>query len=63
MIYSFPIAGYLLMILIIMFGGRKRRTLREASHVTAGTVLTLLYLSAILWFLSVTVLQLLSAEH
>jgi predicted CDP-diglyceride synthetase/phosphatidate cytidylyltransferase len=63
MIYSVPVAGYLLVILIIMFGGRKRRTFRQASHATAGSVLTLFYLSAILWFLSVIILQLLSAEH
>jgi len=43
MIYSVPVAGYLLVILIIMFGGRKRRTFRQASHATAGSVLTLFY--------------------
>jgi predicted small integral membrane protein len=63
MSYSVPLGGYALVVLIIMFGGRKRRTFNQATQAAAGVVITLLSLSAILWFVSSLILQVVSAEH
>jgi|AAFX01.1.fsa_nt_gi hypothetical protein len=59
--YAFPVAGYLLMVLIIMFGGKKRRPFGQASQAAAGVIITVLSLGAILWFLSAVIGQLVSA--
>lgn len=49
--YTTPLAGYLLLVGVIMFGGRQRRTFAQASHAAAGTVVGLLFLVSLFWFL------------
>lgn len=61
MSYTLPLAGYGLMVLIIMFGGKKRRPFTQASQAAAGVVITLLSLGAILWFVTAVISQLISA--
>jgi len=63
MTYAFPVAGYFVMVLIIMFGGRKRRPFGQASQAAAGVIITVLSLGAILWFLSAVILELVSVGH
>jgi hypothetical protein len=58
-----PFAGYFLMVLIFMYGGRRRRSFGEASQVAAGTIITLLCLGAILWFLSMVLWQFAHVEN
>jgi len=60
---SVPVAGYFLMVLIIMFGGRKRRSFTQASHAAAGITITLLSLGAILWLLSAVISQMVNAKN
>jgi hypothetical protein len=50
--YATPLAGYLLLTLVIMFGGRKRRTFTHASHTAAATLIGTLCLASLLWFFS-----------
>jgi len=61
--YSVPLAGYFLMVFIIMFGGRRRRTFTDASQLAAGMIITLLFVGAIVWFMSLTISQLMNAEN
>ena len=63
MTYAVPFAGYLLMVLIIMFGGKKRRPFSQASHTAAGVTITVLFLGAILWFVSAAIWQIVGAGH
>ena len=63
MIYWAPLAGYFLLVSMIMFGGRKKRQFSQASQAAAGVVVTLLSLASILWFLCAFISQLVSAEH
>jgi len=49
---SAPLAGYLLIVLVIMFGGRKRRTFTQASHAAAAMTIGMLCLASLLWFIS-----------
>jgi hypothetical protein len=58
-----PVAGYFLAVLIIMFGGRKRRSFAHANHTAAGVTVTILCLGAIAWFLAVVISHLLNAEN
>jgi hypothetical protein len=60
---AIPLAGYFLAVLIIMFGGRTRRSFIQASQTAAGITITLLCIGAILWFLCVVVSQLTNAEN
>jgi hypothetical protein len=60
---SVPLAGYFLMVFIIMFGGRRRRSFAQASQAAAGLVITLLCIGAILWFLSAIALQVMNAKN
>jgi len=60
---SVPVAGYFLMVFIIMFGGRKRRSFTQASHAAAGITITLLSLGAILWLLSAVISQMVNAKN
>lgn len=60
---SVPFAGYFLMVLIIMFGGRKRRSFTQASHAAAGITISVLCVGAILWFLAAVISQMLSAQQ
>ena len=50
--YATPLAGYLLLTLVIMFGGRKRRTFTHASHTAAGMLIGTLCIASLLWFVS-----------
>lgn len=50
--YATPLGGYLLLTLVIMFGGRKRRTFAQASHAAAGMLIGLLCLASLLLFAS-----------
>lgn len=50
--YATPLAGYLLLTLVIMFGGRKRRTFTHASHTAAGMLIGTLCIASLLWFFS-----------
>lgn len=50
--YATPLAGYLLLTLVIMFGGKKRRTFDQASHAAAGMLIGLLCLASLLLFAS-----------
>ena len=58
-----PVAGYFLTVLIIMFGGRKRRSFAHANHAAAGVTITIHCLGAIAWFLAAVISQLLNAEN
>jgi bacteriorhodopsin len=53
--YAFAMAGYLLLIMAIMFTGRERRVFSATSHAAAANFLTLLCLISLLWFLGGTV--------
>jgi hypothetical protein len=48
------ISGYLLLTLAFMFGGRERRAFNVASHAAAATLITLLCLASLLWFIGNT---------
>ena len=50
--YATPLAGYLLLTFMIMFGGRKRRTFAQASQAAAGMLVGTLFLLSLLWFAS-----------
>jgi hypothetical protein len=41
--FSAPLAGYFLMVFIIMFGGRRRRTFTAASQAAADMMIALLF--------------------
>ena len=41
--------AFVLLTAILMFGGRKRRSLDEASHKAAGIIVTLLLICSIMW--------------
>lgn len=56
-----PVAGYFLTVLIIMFGGRKRRSFADANYAAAAVTITILCLGAIGWFLSNIIAKLLNA--
>ena len=58
-----PVAGYFLAVLIIMFGGRKRRSFAHANHAAAGITITLLCLGAIAWLLSGVISELVNAAN
>ena len=58
-----PLTGYCLVVLIIMFGGRKRRPFTHASQVAAGMTITLLCIGAIVWLLGAVISQLINAEN
>lgn len=58
-----PLAGYFLAVLIIMFGGRKRRSFTQASQAAAGITVTLLSVGAIVWFLYLVIGQMINAEN
>jgi hypothetical protein len=60
---SVPFAGYFLMVLIIMFGGRKRRSFTQASQAAAGITVSLLCIGAILWLLGAVVSQMVNAKN
>jgi cell shape-determining protein MreD len=61
--FSAPLAGYILMVFIIMFGGRRRRTFTDASQAAAGMIITLLFVGGIVWFLSLIISQLMNPEN
>ena len=58
-----PLAGYFLAVLILMFGGRKRRSFTQASQAVAGLTVTLMYVGAIVWFLSAVIWQFINVEN
>ena len=58
-----PLTGYCLTVLIIMFGGRKRRTFTHATQLAAGMTIIVLCLGAIVWLLSAVISQLINAEN
>ena len=58
-----PLAGYFLAVLVIMFGGRKRRSFAKASQTAAGIAVTAFCVGAIVWFLSAVIWQLINAEN
>ena len=58
-----PVAGYFLAVLIIMFGGRKRRSFAHANYRAAGATVTILCLGAVAWFLAVVISQCLNAQN
>lgn len=58
-----PMAGYFLAVIILMFGGRKRRSFMQASQVAAGITVTLMSVGAIAWFLYAVIWQLINAEN
>lgn len=41
--------AFLLLTAIVMFGGRKRRPISEASHTAAGIIVTLFLACSIVW--------------
>lgn len=41
--------AFLLLTAIVMFGGRKRRPIGEASHAAAGIIVTLFLIGSIVW--------------
>lgn len=55
MTYSTPLAGYLVITLIIMFGGKRRRELAEASVTAAGVYVVALFTTSILWMMCLIV--------
>lgn len=58
-----PVAGYFLTVLILMFGGRKRRSFAHANYAAAGMTITILCLGAIAWFLFAVMSQLVNADN
>jgi hypothetical protein len=60
---SVPFAGYFLMVLIIMFGGRRRRSFTQASQAAAGITISLLCVGAILWLLGAVISQMVNAQN
>jgi bacteriorhodopsin len=58
-----PLAGYFFAILIIMFGGRKKRSFSQASQAAAGITVTLLSVGAIVWLLYTVIWQLINAQN
>jgi hypothetical protein len=60
--FSAPLAGYFLMVFIIMFGGRRRRTFTAASQAAADMMIALLFVGATMWFLSLIIWQLMNAH-
>jgi len=58
-----PVAGFFLTVLIIMFGGRKRRSLEHASYAAAGLTITILALGAIVWLMTAVISQFLNADN
>jgi hypothetical protein len=62
MLLSVPFAGYSVIVLVIMFGGRERRSFSQASQAAAGITVTALSLGAIVWLLSAVVSRLLNAD-
>lgn len=57
MILSVPVAGYFLLVLIIMFGGRKRRPFNVASQTAAGVFVTSFALTALVWLVVKAIAQ------
>lgn len=57
-----PLAGYLLAVLILMFGGRRRRSFSQASQAAAGLTVMLLGIGAILWLVCMVVSHLTHAN-
>jgi predicted CDP-diglyceride synthetase/phosphatidate cytidylyltransferase len=57
MIYSVPIAGYFLLVLIIMFGGRNRRPFNVATQKAAGMIVTSFALTALVWLIVKAIVQ------
>lgn len=41
--------AFLLLTAILMFGGKKRRSIGEASHTAAGIIVTVLLICSIFW--------------
>jgi hypothetical protein len=41
--------AFVLLTAIVMFGGRKRRPIDEASHTAAGIIVTLFLIGSIIW--------------
>lgn len=58
-----PVAGYFLAVLIVMFGGRKRRSFAHANHAAAGVTILIFCLGAIAWLLTSVISQLLKAAN
>ena len=58
-----PVAGYFLTVLIIMFGGRRRRSFAHANYAAAWLTITVLCLGAIAWILIAVLSQFLNAEN
>lgn len=58
-----PVAGYCLAVLIIMFGGRKRRSFAHANHAAAGMTIALFCLGAIGWLLIVVISHVMNAGN
>jgi hypothetical protein len=57
-----PLAGYMLAVLILMFGGRRRRSFSQASQAAAGLTVMLLSIGAILWLVCMVVAHLAHAN-
>jgi uncharacterized iron-regulated membrane protein len=47
-----PLSGFIFLTLVLMFGGRKRRSFAEASHRAAGFILGVLWLAALVLFIT-----------
>lgn len=60
---AIPVAGYFLAVLIIMFGGRKRRSFAHANHAAAGMTVALFCLGAITWLLILVISHIMNAEN
>lgn len=54
--------AFVLLTAIVMFGGRKRRPLSEASHTAAGIIVALLLICSIFW-IAVTFISTVGALH
>jgi hypothetical protein len=51
------------MVLVIMFGGRKRRSFTQAGQAAAGITITLFCIGAIVWFMSAVISQIVNAKN
>ena len=58
-----PVAGYFLTVLIIMFGGRKRRSFVHANYTAATMTITILCLGAIAWLMIAVIFRFLNVEN
>ena len=59
---TIPLATYFLIVLIIMFGGRRRRSFSHATRAAAGMTISVFCMGAIVWLLGAVISHLIDAQ-